>query len=148
MHTNLRRTVIGIFAALAAVLGVMLAAPTPANAAPAPATVVAAAPAPAAAVPAYPGPDGYDSGYCLAVTGMKMGYSNWFSGTGQVVAIDVNDTTSSDSLRRVQWSSTISTFTATTSLARIEIYRANKYEEPLLTMYTNGGKQCSVRLDG
>ena len=34
--------------------------------------------APSAA--AYPGPDGYDSGYCYAAPGMKMGVSNYRSG--------------------------------------------------------------------
>jgi hypothetical protein len=102
----------------------------------------------AAPANAYPGPDGYDSGSCLASTGMKLGASNWFSGTGQIVAIDVDDSSSSNSLKRVQWSSPLWVGTATTSLARKEIYRASKTEVMRLTLYTSSGATCSLYLDG
>lgn len=106
--------------------------------------VAALSPAPAQA---YPGADGYDAGYCIA-GGIKMGYSNWFSGTGQIVAIDVDDNSSSNALRRVQWSSPLWVGTAVTDLARHEIYRANRTEAPTLTLYTTSGAYCSVKLDG
>jgi hypothetical protein len=102
----------------------------------------------AAPANAYPGPDGYDSGYCYASSGMKLGASNWFSGTGQIVAIDVNDASSSNNLSRVQWSSPLWVGTATTSLARKEIYRASKTEVMRLTLYTTSGATCSLYLDG
>jgi hypothetical protein len=101
----------------------------------------------AAPAQAYPGSDGYDSGYCWA-DGIKMGVSNYFSGTGQIVAIDADDESGYASFSRVVWSSSISTFTATTSLARKEIYRASRTEAPRLRLYTSLGTSCSLVLDG
>jgi hypothetical protein len=97
---------------------------------------------------AYPGPDGYDSGYCYAAPGMKMGVSNYNSGTGQIVAVDVNDASSSESLARVSWSSPLRSGTFTTSLARVEKYLASKTEVPTMVLRLNSGKTCSLRLDG
>lgn len=98
---------------------------------------------------AYPGPDGYDSGSCYAYTGLKMGVSNWKSGTGQVVAIDVDDNSTKVNMVRVEWDSdTTSDFIATTSTARKEIYRANPREAPWLRLVASNGSSCYEHLDG
>ncbi len=97
---------------------------------------------------AYPGPDGYDSGYCYAAPGMKMGVSNYRSGSGQIVAVDVADSSSSESLARVSWSSPLRSGTFTTSLSRVEKYLASPTEIPTMVLRLNSGKICSLRLDG
>ena len=102
-------------------------------------------------VVAYPGSDGYDSGSCYAHTGLKMGLSNWKSGTGQVVAIDVDDNSTSVNMTRVTWDSDlagVATFTATTSTARKEIYRANPKEAPWVKLTASNGSSCVKHLDG
>lgn len=97
---------------------------------------------------AYPGPDGYDSGWCYPYTGVKMGLSNWKSGTGQVVAVDVDDNSTKVNLARVRWESSLGTFIVTTGTARVEIYRANATEKPWITAITTNGSSCSKHLDG
>jgi hypothetical protein len=63
---------------------------------------------------AYPGPDGYDSGSCYAYTGLKLGVSNWNTGTGQTVAVDVADNSTKVNMVRVTWDGPVSDFTVTT----------------------------------
>jgi hypothetical protein len=97
---------------------------------------------------AYPGPDGYDAMYCTA-GGIRLDVTNYFSGTGQEFHGDVDDNSSSNSVRRVQFASSLSVFTASgTSLSDWYIYRANKTEAPRFTLYTNSGAYCSVLMNG
>jgi hypothetical protein len=99
---------------------------------------------------AYPGADGYDSGSCYAHIGLKMGLSNWFHGTGQIIAIDVDDN-SKVNMTKVTFDSDLSgvaTFTATTGLSRKEIYRANRNEKPTIKLWASNGSSCLRTLDG
>ena len=102
----------------------------------------------AAPAQAYPGPDGYDAQYCTA-SGIRLDVTNYFSGTGQEFHGDVDDNSSSNSVKRVQFSSSLSVFTASgTSLSDWYIYRAKKTEVVRFTLYTNNGAYCSVTMDG
>jgi hypothetical protein len=97
---------------------------------------------------AYPGPDGYDAMYCTA-SGIRLDVTNYFSGTGQEFHGDVDDNSSSNSVKRVQYSSSLATFTASwTSLSDWYIYRASKTEAPRFTLYTTNGAYCAVTMNG
>lgn len=96
---------------------------------------------------AYPGADGYDKGYCYAALGLKMGLSNWKSGTGQVIAVDVDDNSKAN-IDRVTFKSSLGSFVVTRGLARVEIYRANPKEIPTMTLWSSNGSSCYRELDG
>lgn len=97
---------------------------------------------------AYPGPDGYDSGSCYAYTGLKLGVSNWNSGTGQKVAVDVSDNSTKVNMVKVTWDDDNADFTVTTGLARVELYRADRLEDPWLRLLASNGSSCYIHLDG